>query len=97
MIIVIGSARAAPGRCPELAAAARAMSRATRGDRGCHSYGFYADLDDEHTIVSVEIWDSQDALDEHMDHAHTHAFLALAPGLVETAPTLAIHQVADPG
>lgn len=71
MLIVIGSAHALPGRREDLVSAARAIVAETRDDEGCESYGFYADLADEDTILSLEIWRDQDALDAHMQHTHT--------------------------
>lgn len=55
MIISMGSARALPGRRENLISAAREMAAATRAKDGCHSYGFFSDIDDEDTIVSLEI------------------------------------------
>ncbi len=71
MLIAIGSARALPGRRDDLVAAANEIVAGTRGDYGCESYGFYADIKDEETIVSLEIWRDQAALDAHMS-APTH-------------------------
>lgn len=95
MLIVIGTARSAPGRRDELVAAARRMTEATLRETGCRSYGFYADLTDPDTIVGVEVWDSQDALDEYMGRPHTRDFLAQAPALVSSEPTMTIHRVTD--
>ena len=95
MLIVIGSARALPGRRPDLVSAARAVTTQTRGDDGCESYGFYADLTDEDTILSVEVWRDQAALDAHMQHPHTQEFLAAAGALVDGTPTMRIHTVSD--
>ena len=54
MLIVIGSATAAPGRRDELVAAARAVAEATRADRGCLSYSFAADVEDPDRSIGVE-------------------------------------------
>lgn len=97
MLIVLGDATAAPGRRDELVAAARAVAAATRGDRGCLTYTFAADLEDPDRILSIEIWADQAALDEHMDHDHTQAFLRVAPGLVAGEPAMSFHHVPDPG
>jgi quinol monooxygenase YgiN len=91
MLIVIGDATAAPGRRDELAAAARAVAVVTRADEGCVSYGFYADLEDDDRMVSVEIWVDRAALEEHMAHPHTEQFLAVAPGLVAGAPVMTFY------
>ena len=96
MLIVLGSARAEPGRREELVAAARAVTTATRGDDGCLSYVFAADLVDPDVVVSVEVWRDRDALDAHMTHDHTVDFLATVGDLVSGAPTLSIHTVSGP-
>jgi quinol monooxygenase YgiN len=96
VLIVLGSARAMPGRRDELATAAREVVAATRGDEGCQSYGFYADLTDDDVIVSVEVWRDQAALDAHMAHPHTQDFLARTAGLLDGTPDMAFHQVPNP-
>ena len=96
MIIVIGSATAAPGKRDELVAAALEVTAATRGDDGCLSYGFAADLEDPDTITSVEVWRDQAALDAHMDHEHTQQFLARVGGLFAGEPQMQFHHVPDP-
>ena len=93
MLIVLGSATAAPGRRDELVAAARTVAAATRGDRGCLAYSFAADVEDPDRILSIEIWADRDALDAHMGHDHTQAFLAVAPGLVAGEPVMSFHDV----
>ena len=93
MLIVIGRAQAAPGRREEFVTAARAVTDATRGDEGCQSYGFYADLSDENTIVGVEIWRERADLDAHMGHEHTRTFLEVFPDLVVGEPVVSMHEV----
>lgn len=95
MLIVIGSARALPGRRADLVSSARTVATQSRTDEGCESYGFYADLTDDETILSVEIWRDQAALDAHMEHPHTQEFLAAAGSLVDGTPTMRFHTVAD--
>ncbi|MCZ4589975.1 putative quinol monooxygenase [Rhodococcus opacus] len=93
MLIVVGSAQAVPGHRAALVDAARAVTEGTRGDEGCESYGFYADLFDENTIVGIEIWRSRTDLEAHMDHEHTRAFLAAFPGLVVGEPGVTMYEV----
>ena len=95
MLIVIGSATAAPGRRGELVMAAREVAAATRGDRGCLAYSFAADVEDPDRILSIELWADRAALDEHMGHAHTEEFLRVAPGLVAGEPVMSFHDVPD--
>ncbi|WP_138757207.1 putative quinol monooxygenase [Modestobacter altitudinis] len=97
MLVILSSATAAPGRRDELVAATRAVAAATRGDRGCLSYSFSADVEDDDRIIGIEVWADQAALDEHMDHDHTQEFLRVAPGLVTGEPVMAFHSVPDDG
>ncbi|SFU07626.1 Quinol monooxygenase YgiN [Geodermatophilus amargosae] len=96
MLIVLGSATAAPGRRHELVDAARAVTAATRSDDGCLSYVFAADLDDPDVVVSVEVWRDQAALDAHMTHDHTQRFIAAVGGLQAGEPSMSFHTVPDP-
>ena len=96
MLIVIGRARALPGRRADLVSAARDVVAASRRDEGCQSYGFFADLADEDTIVSVEIWRDQAALDAHMANEHTQDFLTRTSALLDGTPDMVFHQVLTP-
>ena len=95
MLIVIGSARALASHREDLAAAGREMAAASRDDDGCQAYGFYADLADENTMLSLEIWRDQEALDAHMSHPHTQQFLTRVAGLIDGNPAMAFHEVRD--
>ncbi len=88
MLVIVGRASAAPGRMPELTAAARRVVAATRADEGCESYGFYADLDDPDVLVGVEMWRDQAALEAHLAHEHTTDFLDEVAGLTQGEPTM---------
>ena len=57
--------------------------------------GFYADVIDRNTILSLEVWQDQAALDAHMAHPHTQGFLARVGGLLDGTPEMAFHQVPD--
>nr|WP_239522915.1 putative quinol monooxygenase [Geodermatophilus normandii] len=96
-MVIVSSATAAPGRRDELVAAARAVAAATRSDHGCLAYAFSADLDDPDRILGLEIWADQIALDAHMAHPHTEAFLAAVPDLVAGPPDMTVHEVIVPG
>jgi quinol monooxygenase YgiN len=96
VLIVLGSAAAAPGKRDELIAAALEVTAATRCDDGCLSYGFAADLEDPNTISSVEVWRDQTALDAHMQHEHTRQFIARVGDLLAGEPQMSFHAVPDP-
>lgn len=95
MLIILGSATAAPGQRDELIAAALEITAATRGDEGCLSYGFAADLVDPSIISSVEVWRDQAAFDAHMQHEHTQQFIARVRDLLAGEPQMSFHHVHD--
>lgn len=91
MLIAIGRAHAREGRAADLLAAATTVTSASRGDEGCVDYGFFTDPADPGALVSVEVWRDRAALDAHLGHDHTHAFLAAVPELVAGQPTMAFY------
>lgn len=70
------------------------MVEATEHDAGCVEYRFAADLRDPDVIVGVELWQDRAALDDHMTHDHTTAFLAAVPELIDGAPVMHVLEVA---
>lgn len=96
MIVVIGSARARPGLRDEVVRAAAEIAADTEHDDGCLMYTFAADVRDPDRIIGVEVWRDQAALDAHMQHEHTTAFMAIVPGLVDGEPELQIHHIDGP-
>lgn len=93
MLIVTGTARVDPLSRAEFIAAATEITVAAREDDGCRSYGFYADLTDTDTVVSIEIWRDRGALEEHMTHSHTQNFLAAVPDLIVGEPVMSTYDV----
>lgn len=93
MLVILSSATAAPGRRDDLVTAAREMAAATRVDAGCVSYAFAADVEDPDRVLGIEVWADRAALDAHMAHDHTRAFLAVAPGLVASEPVMTFYDV----
>jgi quinol monooxygenase YgiN len=94
MIIALGQARAAPGRRLELLEACAVVAQASLRDSGCLEYGFHADIADPDLVTSIEIWETQAALDAHMDHPHTKQFLASVTVLLHDAPKMQLFQAA---
>lgn len=91
MLVVIGHARAREGKLDALVNAAADVASATRADRGCETYTFAVDVNDPAIVVSVEVWTDQPALDAHLTHDHTQAFLAAVGDLVEGEPSMSFY------
>ena len=64
----------------------REMIALTKEENGCIAYDLYEATDGSGEIVMVELWESQEALDDHMQTEH---FKRLVPGsdVFKAAPT----------
>ena len=76
MVIVSGVFEIDPKDHDAGVAAAIRMATATRQEAGCHSYAFYADLEDPARIRVFEEWESGDALERHFRTPHMAEFRA---------------------
>ncbi len=71
-----------PGAQAEMNKALERLVEATRQDRGVVRFEVGVDPADDTRVVGYEIWESQDALDEHAAKDHTKNFVATARDLV---------------
>ena len=81
MIVVAGYAMVKPECRAEAVEAVHKVVQATKKEAGCLVYDFYADLADPNRFHVYEEWESDGALDDHMDAAHTREFLAAIAGM----------------
>ncbi|MCW2605863.1 MAG: antibiotic biosynthesis monooxygenase [Frankiales bacterium] len=95
MLLVVATLPAKPDTREELAALLVDLAKTSRGDAGCLSYAFYADLEDPDVFISVETWDEQASLDAHMQQPHVTSGLGKLPGLLGGAPSIMVHDVAS--
>lgn len=93
MIVVSGQARVRPEARQRLIEAIVAMSAATKHDDGCLVYEFGVDLTDDAVIRNTEVWRDQAALDAHMEHDHTVAFLAGVGDCLDGDPVMEFSSV----
>jgi quinol monooxygenase YgiN len=96
MVLVIGRGRCAPEDRERLVVAGREMQEKTRAEDGCISYGFFTAIEDRNQFVVVEEWTDRAALDRHFQTPHLQEFGRVLTELVEGAPEVAFHDVADP-
>lgn len=69
---------AAPGKRDDLAKALEVALETAKGEKGTIYYILHADPKDENALFMYEMYESQDALNEHMGSA---AFKALGPAI----------------
>src|SRR4029077_14613865 len=80
MIVIAGSVPVRPDRREEAVRVARTMAAATRGEAGCQTYRFSADLDDPNMFLIFEEWDSEEALGRRFQTPHMAALREALPG-----------------
>lgn len=73
-----------PGKLAETLEAAKAHIAASRLEPGCLSFDFYANVDGSDTLVTVEQYKDQAALDAHRQTPHFRAFMPVMMANVES-------------
>ncbi len=76
MVIVMGTARFAPGELDRLSAILRTQIEATRAENGCEHYAFARDVIDPDLMHVSERWRDNDAITAHFATPHIAAFNA---------------------
>lgn len=56
----------------------------TRKETGCISYDLFEDLENSLKFTILEVWKSQEAIDEHNNSSHFKAFVEAIDGKVES-------------
>jgi quinol monooxygenase YgiN len=97
MIVVTGSIPVDGSQVAAITAAANAMRAATLLEDGCHEYRFAFAIDDADTVVVVEEWRDQDALNAHFASAHMAEFQAALATLVTGPPSVVKYEVSSKG
>ena len=94
MIVVIGRVSVPAENRDALVAAAEKMQAASRDEKGCVRYEFYAAIADPLSFIAVEEWEDRAALDAHFAEPHLQEFSAALGELLEDSPEVAIHEIA---
>ena len=75
-----------PGQEAVLEEAAQACITLTRQEAGCLDYALHRDRAEASRFVFVENWETEAALDAHMQTAHLREFLAVAGQVAKRQP-----------
>ena len=76
MIIVTGTFRVPPDRIEDARKAMTDVVAITRTEQGCITYQFCCDIADPAACRVYEEWESQEALEAHLDTRHIRAYRA---------------------
>ncbi|GAB4464339.1 MAG: putative quinol monooxygenase [Armatimonadaceae bacterium] len=87
MIVVAGSARVRPEKRVEAMELAKRMTEQTRQEAGCRSSGYYVSVESPETFFLFQVWESEEALNEHYRQEHVRQFQEKLPEMLagETA------------
>ncbi|MFG1605986.1 putative quinol monooxygenase [Actinoplanes sp. NPDC049265] len=86
--LVHGFVRVQPGSLTTVLTAAARMSEASRAEPGCLSYHCAQDVGDPNTLVLVEEWASDEALQAHLGSPAFAAFVETIRPAVAESPTI---------
>jgi quinol monooxygenase YgiN len=95
MIVIAGTIPVDISKKEAIAAACNEMRAATLLEDGCHAYRFAFATDDEATVVIVEEWRDQAALDAHFVAPHMAAFSAQLGNFVAGKGDFSRYDVTD--
>ncbi len=95
MIVVVGRVRTDADRRAELLRIGQRVAAASRQEPGCISYQVCQDTEDEHAVVFVEQWESEEALQAHFGTPHIAEFMPAIPGAIVGAPEVKFHTIAS--
>jgi quinol monooxygenase YgiN len=87
-VVVVATFALRPGQEEAANAAFASLVEQTHGEAGCLTYALHADPKDPLTLVMVERWASQSALDNHSQQPYVTELLARAGDFLAAPPDL---------
>ncbi|MCG3116197.1 MAG: antibiotic biosynthesis monooxygenase [Candidatus Manganitrophus sp. SA1] len=96
-LTVVVQAKAKPGKEAELEKTWEAIIGPTHQEPGCLSYVLHRAVDDPAVFISIERWESKEAIDQHFATRHVQALLRRVPDLVAGAPEIKIFELISGG
>ena len=87
-VIVVATFKVQEGKVDEAIAGLTPVIEQTHDEPGCLSYALHRDVNDPLTVVLVERWTSQVALESHFQQPYMEGLGQLAQELLSEPPTL---------
>lgn len=87
-VIVVATFKAQEGKAEDVIAGLTPVIEQTHEEAGCLSYALHRDANDPDTLVLVERWTSQVALESHFQQPYMAGLGELAGQLLAAPPTL---------
>jgi quinol monooxygenase YgiN len=92
---VVAHIRARADKEAELRIVLRSLLGPTRKEPGCCEYRLYQNKQDPQDLTFVEEWESDAALDAHMESPHLNAAVVAMAELVEEEPDVRRYRAAE--
>jgi quinol monooxygenase YgiN len=93
MIVLAAKCAPKPGRRDEIIRLAAAVTKLSKAEAGCMSYGFYEKPSGDHEFLFFEEWVDQAALDFHFQTPHFQEFIKRSLELLQAPPSIRIYDV----
>ncbi len=87
-ILVVATLNVEEGMVDEAIAGLRPLIEKTHQEDGCLAYVLHRDVNDPNTLVFVERWASQDALNAHAQQPHMLELVELAGTMLSEPPQI---------
>ncbi len=87
-VVVVATFQIKPDKVEEAHEALREVIESSHAEAGCQSYALHVAADDPTTMVMVERWTSQVALDSHFQQPYVAALGQKARDLVAAPPQI---------
>lgn len=87
-VIVVATFKAREGKAEEVIAGLTPVIEQTHAEAGCLSYALHRDVNDPQTLVLIERWTSQVALESHFQQPYMAGIGDLAAELLAEPPRL---------
>ena len=87
-VVVVATFKVQEGRVDEAITALTPVIEQTHDEAGCLAYALHRDVNDPLTLVLVERWTSQVALESHFQQPYMESLGQLAADLLSEPPTL---------
>jgi quinol monooxygenase YgiN len=95
MIVVTAYVQTDDERHAQMIEIGQAVAHASRAEDGCIGYRVCQDTEDPNTIVFVEEWEDDDALQRHFATPHVATLMAAVPAAVAAPPVVRFHTIAS--
>lgn len=96
-LTVTARAKAKPGRESDLEQAMRAVVAPTHQEAGCLRYTVHRSMIDPSEFVTIELWTSKEAVDQHFAMPHVQALLEKAAELLMEPPDITFYELLPEG